>query len=180
MPSGLEDYSYRGNVDITAQTVGNLAVDIAAQTLATLGINITAQSLAELIIKINAQAVGIYLQPEWAALQGIQKTFLCSTMGSYTSYTVPKGKTLYIGTLTCVGLATNSEYGTWETLVEAKVIDWTTTTVLGLIGGEGGGGISFPTPMKALAEHEVRLYLMNNSAHNGNVAGEALMTGYEI
>ena len=100
------DFTYRGNIDIIAQTLANLSIDIAAQTLTTLGINITAQDLAELIIKINAQTVSVQGFADWGVEEGNDKT-LSGTVdiadtAAWTdiiSYTVTAGKTLRIYSL---------------------------------------------------------------------------------
>jgi len=97
------DFTYRGDVDIIAQTIERVSVDIAAQTLATLGINITAQTLAELIIKIHAQDVGVYIERDWASTQDNDKTLTGGVVNAWDtgredviSYAVDTGKVLYI------------------------------------------------------------------------------------
>jgi hypothetical protein len=45
-------------MDIAAQSIGNIAVDIAAQTLGTVSVDLSANSLGNLTIDINAQSIG--------------------------------------------------------------------------------------------------------------------------
>ena len=50
------------NVDIAAQTVGNLAVDIAAQTVGNINIDIAAQTVGNLNVDIKAQTVTLNIK----------------------------------------------------------------------------------------------------------------------
>ena len=50
------------NVDIVAQTVGNLAVDIAAQTVGNISIDIAAQTVGNLNVDIKAQTVDLNIK----------------------------------------------------------------------------------------------------------------------
>lgn len=56
-------------VDIKAQTIDSIKVELIAETIAAICVGITAETIGELTIDITAQHVGIYSQPEWAALQ---------------------------------------------------------------------------------------------------------------
>ena len=176
------DFTYRGDVDIIAQSIGNVAVDIVAQTLTTLGINITAQDLAELIIKINAQAVGIYLQPEWAAKTGIDKNFACENDNAawaevaYVSYSVPAGKTLFLSGLSFqTQVLTNTDYDHFLYVQIAVTVAGTTIVTF---AGLGGGSLTFPKPIVADATEEVILLVVNRANLSCKIS--ATMWGYEI
>lgn len=178
------DFTYLADTDIIAQTIGNVAVNIAAQTLATLGINITAQDLAELIIKINAQAVGIYLQPEWAALQGKDKNFRATGTnkatgtGTLFTYTVPDGKTLYVCGVSFYLYATTEGDRDLNQIGFARLINDTTSIRLASLGGNGGNGLVFPKPIVVPENEKLDGESLNGSNHNCNM--DMTAWGYEI
>ena len=108
------DFTYRGDVDIIAQTITRLSVDIAAQTLTALGINITAQDLAELVIKIHAQDVGVYVERDWAAKEDEDKSLTGSSAVDYDAgevnvftYTVSANREVYIDD---ISISVNGDY----------------------------------------------------------------------
>ncbi len=169
---------------IIAQTIAQLNVDIIAQTLAALDINITGQDLAELVINIAAQDVGIYLQPEWAALQGDDKNFSVGASnqtrgnGASASYTVTAGKTLYISGASFwiyANLAADSDK---NQMGLAWLYNNTDLIYLATLGGNGGGGLSFPKPLVIPSEKEFKYFVLNRSNHNCDMYMSAW--GYEI
>lgn len=195
MPAGLPDY--QTPVNIAAQTLANLSVDIAAQTLATLGvnikaqdlaslaidiasqtlstmaINITAQDLAELVIKIAAQSVGVYLQPGWAAKQGIDKNFNASKdpanfgEGALISYTPAVGKTLYIEGFSVANQFLDAVDSTDPAHAIAVMAIGGTT--ISAVGGNGGFGIIFSAPKVVAGGTAITVLAVNNINHNMNL-----------
>lgn len=79
MPVDIQAQYVNVEVDIVAQTVGNIGIDIKAATIGTIAIDIKTATIGNLTIDIEAQSVGVYMQPEWAALQGTDKSFYAST-----------------------------------------------------------------------------------------------------
>ena len=169
-------------VDIKAQTLDKLAVNIAAQTLSQMAVNITAQDLAQLVIKIAAQTVGVYLQPEWAALQGTDKNF--SAQGTNKvfqeivsgSYLVPPGKTLYVNTLAFVISASVAENADLNQMGQAEILD--NLLQRGAVGGNGGGALVFPIPVVVAAEHTFYWVGTCKANHACNIG--VIVKGYEL
>jgi len=124
------DFTYRGDVDIIAQTIARLSVDIAAQTLATLGINIIAMDLAELLINVHAQDVGVYIERDWAATQDEDLTGTGSvspgdaTESFAIDYTVLANYVLYVDEITWSGWSTE-RVGLGSRLIYRLYIDST-------------------------------------------------------
>ena len=182
MAKGLPDF--QTPVNIVAQTLANLSVDIAAQTLEALGINITAQDLAELIIKINAQAVGIYIQPEWAGKEGIDKNFygwdddLAYEAVIYVAYTVPAGKQLYITALGLACYASVAANADANQMCRGFIYNQSTTTVLFAVGGNGGATIVLPKPIVIESGKTVWFVIANCANHTCDVFISA--SGYEV
>ena len=184
MAHGRPDFTYLADTDIIAQTIGNVAIDIAAQTLSEMAVNITAQDLAQLVIKIAAQTVGVYLQPEWAALQGVDKNLAGLDASAIygealnVDYTVTAGKTLYITGVTCFIYALAAADYDHFLYVVLNIINTTTTVVLGRLGGIGGCGIMYDKPLVILAGQVLRAQAINFS----NITCVLGLTawGYEI
>ncbi len=182
MAHGREDFTYLADTDIIAQTIGSIAVDIAAQTLAEMSVNIIAQDLTELLINVVAQDVGIYLQPEWAALQGTDKTFTSASVNvafldaTYVSYTVPAGKTLYITGLSFANRAYSQADADNNQLCECIIQDGATSVFYQ--GASGGGSISLSKPIVIAAGHTVTMYLYNAANHNTTCS--LVVLGYEV
>lgn len=162
------------NVDIVAQTLAQINVDIIAQTVGNLAVNITAQDLAQLVIKIAAQTVGVYLQPEWTALQGTDKNMAATAAGAsgaltlVLTYTVPTGKTLYI-----------NQWG-FNVQAAAGVIGllYSTATPLVYSGGYSGNAHSLPKPVAVAAGGIARIYCIQYSS--GAATMGASLGGYEL
>ena len=188
------------DIDIAAQTVGNisvnlaasaitLAVDIKTQTVGSIDVDISAQTIGDLTISVDAQTVGVYLQPEWAALQGTDKNFWASDTGkAYTeevraTYNLPDGKTLYVtGMSGSIWAETNTDFDHFfyfmarvQAIYGAGAVKYTT------FGGIGGGFANFLKPIKIVASGEIvpvyfQIFNTSNLGANMEVAG----WGYEL
>ena len=176
------DFTYRGNVDIIAQTISKIAVDITTQTLAALKVNITAQGLAQLVIKIAAQTVGVYLQPEWSALEGEDKTLIASGTGkgwhefATVTYTPTAPKTLYIN-----AIGFNSQIETeadYDHFAHVQVSIFVAASVILTVGGETGGSLVLPRPIVVAGGEELIAIVSNNSGIDCAIA--ATLLGYEV
>lgn len=132
----------------------------------------------------QSQFAGVFLQPDWTALQGTDKNFRIAAanlpIGSSIDgeYPVPEGKTLFITGLSffIVGSApadrNNNQMGF------AELYNLTTATYLAELGGNGGNGISFSKPL-VIDGGETFMYLIYNRA-NHLVNAELTVWGYEI
>lgn len=163
------------NVDIAAQTVGNLAVNIAEAV--TLNIDITAQTIADLKINIDAQNVGVYLQPEWSAKRDEDKVIRRVNDG-YTDYPVPGTKTLYIGSLSFHLAASVGADADKNQIGAVELTDQTAGLIIASVGGNGGGAVTFATPLIIPGGHTARLSLFDLTNHD--TVGRATAVGYEI
>ena len=195
MPVDIQAQYVTLDVDITAQTVGNIGIDIKAQTIGNLAVNIAAsavtlnvdikaQTIANLKINIDAQTVGVYLQPEWSALQGIDKNFYISGVnkgwsdGGFASYTVPAGKTLYITNAVWVAYAYAQANADLNQMSELQLMNWTDNIQLARIGGNGGGIVTFPKPVKITAGKAFYMYVTCWANHALTLLG--CVNGYEV
>jgi len=159
MAHGREDFTYLADADITAQTIGNLAVNIVAQTLSQLDVNITAQDLAELTIKIIAQSVGVYVERDWATTQNNDKSLTGSVSGAGVAwvtildYTPGAGKVLYIDDFDYSIPAETAE-AHLKITIDGTVV-WQARFMSDAAGKSSEGLRSFTTPKKALANEQV-------------------------
>lgn len=154
------DFTYRGDVDIIAQSVALLAAQI----------------------DILSQSVGIYLQPEWAALQAIDKTLLASgtTKGFHqfasVTYTPTAPKALYI---TAIGFNSQIENAAdYDHPAHVQVAIFVGGSVALTIGGESGGAIVLPKPIVVDGGVQLIGTVLNNS--NIDCAISATIMGYEV
>lgn len=155
------------NIDIAAQTAGNLAVNITASAV-TLNMNLEASAIT-LNIDMHTQSVGIYLQPEWAAKEGIDKdiTGIYGGGGYIIDYTVPAGKELRI-----------FDFGYADDIDEPiSVILQCGVTALAACGGSLGASFSLTKPKIFEAGERARLNL-NIGGWSGEVRG--FLGGYEV
>lgn len=155
-----------------------MPVDIQAQYV-TLDINIKAKEVT-LTIDIEAQHVGIYLQPEWAAKEGVHKNLYGTASGDAAtwveviSYTVTEGKTLYIndwGGYSPVAAGTQGACGGY-------LHNITDDIYLCITGGANGFQGSFTVPKKITSEKNIKLFIFNGRNITQFVAG--YLAGYEI
>ena len=181
-------------VDIAAQSIGNLAVNIAASAITldinvassdiTLNVDIKAQTIATLAIDIDAQSVAIIDQPNWAAINATDKNFTTNagskTFGqnSYGTYTVPTGKKLYMCGMSFGINATSGTDGDLNQVGACYLQNVTTGIYIGWVGGNGGGGITFPKPIPISANQQLYYSVVTFANHTVNI----WMTcwGYEL
>ena len=150
-------------IDIQAQFI-TLDINIKAAD-AQVNVNIAA-SVVELDIDITAQHIGVFLQPEWAGLQGEDKNFYFYTpvaAGGYgmLDYSVTNGKTLYICGI-AFGIHTQelSDYDHFLYLF-GTIRDNTAGVRFANLGGVGGAEATFPKPIVIPENHVMRIYLYN-------------------
>ncbi len=127
---------------------------------------------------------GLYLKPEWAAKERVDKNFTLLANGvgiaglSTSSYVVPAGKTLYVvGAGLCIcGFADadkdNNQIG-WLYLRDV-------TAAVNLCGAGGNGGVSlvFNKPAVIPAGHQFDLNVYNMCNHLADIF--AFAQGYEV
>lgn len=141
---------------------------------------VTAGNMASDII---AQHVGVYLQPEWAAKEGVDKNFdyyalLASGGNASSTYTVPAGKTLYIVTTSIVAFPDDLANASTRCPCFAQFRDDTDGVDLFHIGGEGGGAASFTKAIAFPAEHDFKVTVINVSGFT--LKQYLTILGYEI
>jgi len=127
---------------------------------------------------------GLYLKPEWAAYEGIDKNFRATGLNKATltwasfSYDVPAGKTLYIcgASMWIRGYAVedrdNNQIGALD------LQNFTTATHLVMVGGNGGCSVVLPKPLVIPGDDKFYGAFFNKSNHSCNIEGTAW--GYEI
>jgi len=126
----------------------------------------------------------VYLQSEFAAKVGTQKTFRARGLNvawdeyAYVDYAVPAGKTLYITWMGFEGCATLQEDADNNQVMGGDIYNHTTGVALIEQGGNGGGGLTFPTPPKIVGGDTVRYQIVPRANHNMDVYGD--IGGYEI
>jgi len=134
--------------------------------------------------EIAAQSVGVYLQPEWAAKEGNDKNFHVSYdntpsgSGTYGTYTVPAGKTLYICGISWAIYAYSAADGDLNQIGFAWLENDTTGVTLVYQGGNGGGSATFPKPL-VIPEGEKFKYRIYNLSNHAAVVRLSTW-GYEI
>jgi hypothetical protein len=195
MPIDIQGQYITLEIDIVAQTIGNIKMDIAAQTIGNLAINIAAVSVGNLNVNISAQSVTVNMdvkaqsvavksQAEWSPQAGQQKYVTGSGLnrasgsGVAADYSVPSGKTLYI---THMGYSVNGYAAAdrdKQQHARCHLSNYSTGVGLAYIGGDGGNGISFPTPIKIPENQVVRMLVVNMANHNCDIY--LCWGGYEI
>jgi hypothetical protein len=184
MPVDIQAQYITLSIDIVAQTIGNIAVNIAAQTAGNITVNIAAQSLSNLNINLNAQAVAIMYGGEWGAKQGTNKSVVVVgsslTYGAayYANYTVTAGKTLFVNSLGFFAAAAAAADGDKPQHAVVYLFNWTHTVIMGIIGGSGGGAITYPSPLTFPAGEVVRIELDGYANHT--MVGYAGWQGWEM
>lgn len=101
---------------------------------------------------IIAQIIGVYLQPEWASLQGFQKNFHSSKGNSdygdwcMTTYSVPTGKKLYVNYV--IGSCYPTNVADADLLHHCSGFsDITSPNIIIHHAGNGGFSAIFPSPL---------------------------------
>ena len=171
-------------IDIVAQTVGNIAIDLAAQSIGNLAVDINAQTIGNLVIDIEAQSIGLYLQPEWASKEGVDKNFYFFTnnlepqLDAGANYTPPAYKTLFICQLS-FSLCADKVADADKNQIGVGIIDNVSDSLrLIRLGGNGGGGITFTKPFAIPGGKQMWYGGFNYSAHTCNLG--VAVHGYEI
>lgn len=180
-------------MDIVAQSIGNINVNIAAQS-ANINVNLSSQTgdinvniaaqAGNVTISVAAQAVAIKNQGEWAPQQSQQKYYTNGATnqafgGSVTgSYTVPSDKNLYITHIAFANFAHSAADGDKLQIAECYLLNFTTVTYMAFLGGNGGGGVTFPTPIKIAGGQRVDIVAYNYANHNTDIF--VSWGGYEI
>ncbi len=127
---------------------------------------------------------GIYLKPEWAAKEAIDKSLIAvnpvAAFGDYAtlSYTVPVGKTLYITKCSFYLCADAAADGDKDQVCVGQVYDLTTNSYLWQQGGNGGGGIGLPKPAVAPAGHTLQIRCTSFANHTSEAG--IYVGGYEL
>ena len=184
MPVDIQAQYLNVEVDIVAQTIGNIGIDLKAATVEKINVDISAQTIGNLTIDIDAQSVGIYTQPEWAAKELIDKNFIATatnlTFGqlAYGSYTVPGTKALYLCGMSFSIYASASADADINQMGMAYLYNETDIIVLAALGGNGGGGIAFTKPIRVAANKEFRYYCASYANHEASVI--ITTWGYEL
>jgi len=164
-------------IDIIAQTVGNLAVNIAASAV-TVDVDISAQTVGDITIDITAQSVGVYQQPEWAALQGIDVNLIGTALAIVQSNwyqlitrNTTAGKTFYI---TGWGMYAQGGGGG----VRGYLYNNSTATFLAVCGGYQGFNANFTKPLKLTSGQNLRAWGAQEIA--ANITLVVYVVGYEV
>jgi hypothetical protein len=132
-------------------------------------IDITAQTLTELAINVVAQNVGVYLQQAWAAKEGTDKVISAeeetgadpfnSSVSAY--YTVPAGKTLYVVEASSALLPYGRAAADRDKRRPCLLYIAYGSTVLLALGGNDGVDHSFQTPAVVPSGSEVAFATFN-------------------
>jgi hypothetical protein len=180
------------NVNIAASAVTlNVAIQSSAVTLnvnlssqtANINVNIAAQA-GNVTINVAAQSVAIKSQGEWSPQQGQHKQVTlykgALTFGTVarTDYSVTSGKNLYITHLSFMVSAQLVASGDLMQIGNVFLQNYASSAYYAFIGGNGGGGISFPTPIKVPGDQIVRLTCIGCANHTQELY--AGWEGYEI
>lgn len=164
------------DIDIAAQSVGNLAVNIAAAAV-TLDVDVVAQTVGSITIDIEAQSVAVYNPPDWSGLQGddvdLVGTYSAAGSGStvvVASRTVTTGKTwvVYAFQAACDGAAGNILGWLWDN---------TDSVTLSACGGAQGFVAGLPKPILFTAGHVIQFKAIQFTGGNATIFG--CVYGYE-
>ena len=139
-------------------------------------VDVAYQSVGNLLTAFNAQTVGVFLQPEWAALQRndlIVSGWATQNIGTYltVSYIVPANQVVFInqmGFSIQAELAANRNNNQIGSLV---LHHGGLGIELAILGGNGGGHTSFPRPFVFEAGETVVGYVINGANHSVDVWG---------
>ncbi|MBA7589015.1 hypothetical protein ES708_31088 [subsurface metagenome] len=184
MPVDIQAQYVDLDVAITAENIASIMIALTAETMENIKIDINSQTIDDLKIDIDAQSAGIYLQADWAALQGTDKNFVVTVLDKevdgqvYGAYSVPGTKTLFVCGISFYIHATAYADRDLNQMGRAAVYNFTDSIILGSIGGNGGGGIVFAKPIP-LASNKILWYeAFNLSNHAVDIGVTAW--GFEI
>lgn len=133
---------------------------------------------------LGAQNSGVYLQPEWAAKIGIDKTFdfeeFAIPPDTWQSfhYLVPPGVKFYITEVTFQMHATALADRELNQMCHLFIWDFTSNATYMWFGGNGGGALSLSKPIVIPSGHTVYIEVGNSSNHNGDC--RMAVAGYEV
>jgi len=135
-------------------------------------------------VDFQDQFAGMYLQPEWATKEGVDKNLRASDANvarlgdAEVLYIITAGKTLYIthvGGQCAANLAADADK---EQMCYVEVYDITSASTLLELGGNGGVFANLAKTLKVAGEHQIRIRIYNYSNHNCDMAVHA--GGYEV
>lgn len=135
-------------------------------------------------IAFNAQNVGVYLEPEWAAKEGLDKNWhrvisaQAYGIGEGITYVIPAGKTLYISGFACRATADDIANANEHQTFSVEINNYTDTVNLISFGGDGGGGLSLNKPFAVEGGKTVKFQAWNWAAHTSSF--RLTVWGYEI
>ncbi len=125
---------------------------------------------------------GLYLIPEWAAKEAVDKNFTVISgaivfgFTAETTYVIPTGKTLYIVGLSFASVANLAADGDNNQMAFVDItID---TAYLSFLGGNGGGAEGFAKPMVFTEGTTFKLRVWNRANHTSLIY--ASCWGYEL
>lgn len=187
VPISIDAVTVTLNVDIVAQTVGNISVNLAASAI-TLNVNLAASSItlnvnlssqtANINISFEDQSVAVFDAAKWFA-HNAQHIFVNATASvslgvetTLASRTVPTGKTMFI-----IGFSVGSRAEPPINTLDAFVkID---TVATAACGGDVGLGFILDTPVRATAGQVVALRVYIDSATPGAATLRGAFWGYD-
>ena len=126
----------------------------------------------------------VYSTADWAALVGKEKGFAASGLGlaygdsTSVGYVVPPGKTLYLTHLSFTMHAAAEADAELNQICEGRIRNAATGAAYWAQGGNGGGGITFPTPIPLVAGTSIDVMSVNWTNHVCN--GRVSCSGYEV
>ena len=170
--TGSVSATVTGSVSISGTPTVNISGTV------TVNVSGTAQ------IDIETQSVGIYLQPEWAAKTGIDKTIRVTGPdigigeSTFTDYVVTTGKTLYVSSFTGSSSGDVAEDRDKMQIVTGHLANLTDSLYFGYCGGNGGFSVSFVTPVAIPSGKKLRIRIENRAGHVSNVY--AAISSYEV
>lgn len=126
----------------------------------------------------------VYLVPEWAAKEAVDKNFLIVAedksygQNGYAEYEVPVGKTLYICGFSFSIYAVAVANADLNQIGHCYIYNATTASTVGMVGGNGGGGILLSKSIVFTAGQTFRLIAAVLANHNCDIYATAW--GYEV
>ncbi|MDP2105850.1 MAG: hypothetical protein Q8J76_07635, partial [Desulfobulbaceae bacterium] len=179
------------NVNIAASAVTlNVAIQSSAVTLnvniaasaVTMNVNIAASAVT-INMDIKAQTVAVKTQGEWSPQAGQQRYVTYYRSGAtgtvgYLDISPTSGKTLYITHLSFHTSAQASASADHNQMGAVMLLQYVGSIYLVHLGGNGGAGMVFPTPIKIPDGTVVRMYLANWADHT--CEQYSCWGGYEI
>lgn len=139
--------------------------------------------IADLSVHIESlQKIGMYAEAEWASKLGDDRRFKsswdnkASGESTYIEHSVPTGKVLYINALSGVSYAYADADKDLNQFCVVQLLRG--ASVEEEVGGNGGVGFPFGTPVSFVAGEKMRAEIYNFANHNTNLRVTAL--GHEV